>query len=375
MSFWKRIFGDNYRKKSLNATDADMPAPNQGEDVNDSICSGSGNGETHIVLAIGEHDIDAVKRLIEEGADVTVKIDSDNTLLHYLALAFSLDLYNARTQGNSIAPIRDKLYKIAHILINAGVDPSIRNEDGKTAFDYVQGIADSEFEELFSSNNKVYREKSSATESACQIDNLWSGVSAVGDSIVSTDPKYKEKFADPIIRENPLQLGGFALAATISQYYALGGEGIYLFNIYGDPTIICRMKDANEKQIDHSCELFLNSIEMPTYPILRICLDWKRYDGSILSFESIPDLRSENVQSFFKAVVQSQKCWIHIVKDNVPMLSVASRLKFDTERIEFYVGEIKKALEYYKSLPMEALDYQKAIQEFYARRNRGQVYI
>ncbi len=190
--------------------------------------------------------------------------------------------------------------------------------------------------------------------------DLWAGVPSIG-SPMATRPEIKAKLT-PSRREDTTQHAMLAMAATTHQFTSPRGDAIYIFDFFGDPTVICKMSDSRAQEILPRCEFFVESVDMPTYPVLRTCLDWTRKAGdSPLTFESTQDLRNIDIQQFFSALLRSSKLWIHAVRDDAPIPRFTAQMSFDTARMGYYRGELQTAIACFTRLPSERRNYERAV--------------
>lgn len=209
-------------------------------------------------------------------------------------------------------------------------------------------------------------ETSSGLKAGAAVKNLWGTVPAVGVPI-ATNLEIRAKLK--ACHDDPNQHAMLALASSVEQFFAVQGEGFYVFDLFGDATLICKMSDQTEQAIGRKVDFFIEALELPTYPVLRMCVDWNRNAGTgLFTFESTPDLQSVNVQHFFDSLLASAKLWVHACRDDSPLPRFTGQLSFDQGRIEYYRQELQKAVAIFDRLSPDQRDYRQAIAAFYTEK-------
>jgi hypothetical protein len=200
--------------------------------------------------------------------------------------------------------------------------------------------------------------------------DTWSGIQPIGQPILAT-PDMEAKLRDPANRNEPIQRSILALAAINQQhpFTSLPEEGFLVFELSGDATIVCKMTDATSRKIDRTLEFFVEAVEMPTYPVLRLCLEWDRVQGgNPLTFESTPDLQDIDFQRFLSALLKAGKVWIHAVNSDASISILSTLVSFDRDRVGYYKGEVEKATRYFRNLAKDKRNYRQAMEDFYKAR-------
>ena len=109
-------------------------------------------GETALMLAAARGHLPAVQRLIARGAQVN---QTGWTALHYAASGGHVDIirvlleeaaYIDAESPNGTTPLimatRQKMYSAMELLVAEGADPTLRNEAGFRAIDYLKGYGE-----------------------------------------------------------------------------------------------------------------------------------------------------------------------------------------------------------------------------------------
>lgn len=209
------------------------------------------------------------------------------------------------------------------------------------------------------------------TPGSSQGDDMWAGIPALGQPMAS-NPELKATVSDPATRQDTTKHALLALAATTRQFAALRGEGIYLFDLFGDPTLVCKMSEASFQKTLPRCEFFVEAVAMPTHPILRVCLEVARREGTgPLTFERLVDVQDINIQQSFGSLLRSPQLWIHVARDEAPVPRFTAQLRFDQARVAYYPREIATATKCFKALPAHTRNLEQAVVDFHRSRPMG----
>jgi hypothetical protein len=214
--------------------------------------------------------------------------------------------------------------------------------------------------------NKLFQRKSTTKSEQPRTDaDLWSGVPEVGRPM-DAKPHLLGQLSNDSWRENHARHALVALAISTDNFNGIGKEGFYMFDLSGDATIVCKLSDSTVQQLEGGCDLCVETFQMPTYPILRVCLDWERRDGQTQTFENIPDIAWADIQRFFSLLIRSSRLLIHAVESEAPIPRFTAEAKFDEERCEAYRKEVLKAVRWYNEIREGQRDYQTAFREFFS---------
>lgn len=180
-------------------------------------------------------------------------------------------------------------------------------------------------------------------------------------------PDVIEGFRTTSFRTNDTQHALLALALSTTNFHGIGPEGFYLFDLQGDATIVSKLSDSSMSVLDlqGGGDLEVTTHKMPTYPILRACLHWKRKDGRFLTQENILDVRWVDVQRFFDSMLRTSTVVIHAVESEAPIPRFSARLSIDRERSSAYKAAAVKATKWYRNIPEHTRDFRAATQRFW----------
>jgi hypothetical protein len=137
--------------------------------------------------------------------------------------------------------------------------------------------------------------------------------------------------------------------------------------LQGDATIVSKLSDGTISALDlqGGVDFEVATYEMPTYPVLRTCLHWKRRDGRFLTQESVLDIEWVDVQRFFDSMLRTSTVVVHVVGSEAPIPRFSARLSFDRERSSAYKAAVVKATKWYRNIPEHTRDFRAATQRFW----------
>lgn len=180
-------------------------------------------------------------------------------------------------------------------------------------------------------------------------------------------PEVMSQLAKTSWRNNDRLHAIAALMVSTANYTAGTGDGFYLFDLQGDPTIVSKISAATMINIDPAGrgDFEVSSHNMTTYPLLRACLHWKRKDGKFQTQENLLDITWIDAQRFFDSLLSKGKLVVHAVDSAAPNPRFSVRMTFDSQRKLIYRKELMKAATCYKQLPESGRDYRFAVQQFW----------